>query len=84
MKAVNFTLKCFNYISILCTLIIITKHFFSHILFVVYFQFEVFQEKTRALKETYENQIVELMNEIKHLKSTASNTSLEFSVEVNA
>lgn len=50
----------------------------------MYFQFEVFQEKTRALKETYENQIVELMNEIKHLKSTASSTSPEFSVEVNA
>lgn len=50
----------------------------------MYFQFEVFQEKTRALKETYENQIVELMNEIKHLKSTASSTSPEFAVEVNA
>lgn len=45
-------------------------------------KYEVFQEKTRALKETYEKHIVELMNEIKHLQSAKSNTSPEFAVEI--
>ncbi|KFM66347.1 FK506-binding protein 15, partial [Stegodyphus mimosarum] len=46
-------------------------------------KYDIFYEKTCALKERYENQIVELMKEVKHLQSSKhSGNSPDFSAEI--
>ncbi|XP_054709876.1 FK506-binding protein 15-like isoform X1 [Uloborus diversus] len=46
-------------------------------------KYEVFYEKTRALKDRYENQIIELMTEVKQLQSVRSvTTSPDFAAEI--